>query len=116
MSSGFGRAYDQAKDMSGERSLCDPYGENLINTVLPGSGWTYHHDEVNLHVHNIVKHSGMASDIEVESYFILRLRESAITSSTSTPLLSKQLKEYVPDGRQTRISSARHPAIVDQFT
>jgi hypothetical protein len=58
----------------------------------------------------------MTSDMEVEDYFISKLRQSAIQTYNSVPLLIKQLKGYVPDGRQTDIASARHPARVDQFT
>jgi hypothetical protein len=58
----------------------------------------------------------MKSDMEVEDYFIRRLRQSAVQPTNQVPLLSKQLKGYVPDGRQTGITSALHPAGVDQFT
>jgi hypothetical protein len=42
------------------------YGENLIEAVLHGSGWTYHHDELILQVKKIAKHPGMTSDMDVE--------------------------------------------------
>ena len=58
----------------------------------------------------------MKSDMEVEDYFIRRLRQSAVQPTNQVPLLNKQLKGYVPDGMQTRIASVRHPAGVDQFT
>ncbi len=32
------------------------------------------------------------------------------------PLLSKNLKGYVPDGRQTGIANIKYPAGVNQFT
>ncbi len=34
---------------------CDAHVENIIKAVLPGSGWTYHHDEVSKQVHKIAK-------------------------------------------------------------
>ncbi len=37
----------------------------------------------------IVKLSGMIGDMEVEDYFIRRLRESAIQPENAMPLLSK---------------------------
>jgi len=51
---------------------------NLIKAALPGYDWIYHHDDVNLQVHNIAKQSGMTNDMEIENYFIRRLREGAI--------------------------------------
>ncbi len=27
---------------------CDAYGENLVKATLPGGGWMYHHDGINL--------------------------------------------------------------------
>jgi hypothetical protein len=64
----------------------------------------------------IAKQSRMNIDMEVEDYFIRMLRQSTIQPNNAVPLLSKQLKGYVPDGRQTRIASARHLAGMDQFT
>jgi hypothetical protein len=58
----------------------------------------------------------MMSDMEIEDFFMRRLRENAITPNTSTPLLGNQLKGYYPSGRQTGIASMRHPTRVDQFT
>ena len=29
-------------------TVCDPYGENLVKATLPGGGWTYHHNGINL--------------------------------------------------------------------
>ncbi len=45
--------------------------------------------------------SGMISDMEVEDFFLRKLRETAINPALSVPLLSKNLKGYVPDGHQT---------------
>ncbi len=44
------------------------------------------------------------------------LQESAIQPDSAMPLLGKQLRGYVPDGRQTGIASSKRPAGVDQFT
>ena len=54
--------------------------------------------------------------MECEDYFIGRLRDSAIQPSNAMPLLGKQLKGYVPDGRQTGIATAKRPAGIDHFT
>ncbi len=95
---------------------CDAYGENLVKAALPGAGWTLHHDAVNLQGHRIVIHIGMVSIMEVEDPFLRMLRESAITPDDYVPLLSKHLKGYVPDGRQTGSACGKYPAGVDQFT
>ncbi len=58
----------------------------------------------------------MVSDMEVEDYFLRKLRETAINPTQYVPLLSKNLKEYVPDGHQTGIACGKHPAGVNQFT
>ena len=60
------------------QTICDAYGESLIKVTLFGSGWVYHHDDLNLWVHRIAKKSSMNIDMEVEDYFIRRLRQSAI--------------------------------------
>jgi hypothetical protein len=48
--------------------------------------------------------------------FMRRLQESAIIPDNSVPLLSKHLRGYVPDGRQTGIACGKYPAGVDQYT
>jgi hypothetical protein len=58
----------------------------------------------------------MKIDMEVEDLFIRMLRQSAVQPTNQVPLLNKQLKGYVPDGRQPGIASARHLGGVDQFT
>jgi hypothetical protein len=58
----------------------------------------------------------MVSTMKVEDYFLRKLQESAIQPDTAMPLLGKQLKGYVPDGRQTGIARSKRPARVDQFT
>ena len=92
------------------------YGENLIKETLPGARWVLHHDAINLQVHRIARQSGMTSSMEVGDFFMRRLNESAIISGNNMPLLSKHLKGYVPDGRQTGIASSKHSAGIDQFT
>ncbi len=57
---------------------CDAYGENLVNATLPGGGWMYHHDGINLHLHKILRQSGMTNDLEIEDYFLRKLKETAI--------------------------------------
>ncbi len=59
-------------------TVCDQYGENLVKATLPGGGWTYHYNDVNLQLHKIFRQSGMYNDMEVESYFINKLRDMAI--------------------------------------
>ena len=77
---------------------CDPYGENLVKATLPGGGWTYHHNDINLQLHRIFRQSSTTSDMEVEDYFLRKVREMAINPVRIVPLLiSKNLKGYVPD-------------------
>jgi len=77
----------------------DPYGENLVKAALPGSDWTYHHDEINGQIHIIIRQSGMVGQLEIEDYFIRKLRGMAFTPKDSLPILIKHLKGYVLDGR-----------------
>jgi len=77
---------------------CDMYGENLVKATLPGGGWTYHHNGINLQLHKIFRQSGMTNDMEVEDYFLRKLRETAINPAQFVPLLSRNMKGYVPDG------------------
>ncbi len=58
----------------------------------------------------------MTSDLEIQDYFLRKLRETAINPGQNVPLLSKNLKGYVPNGRQTRIANIKYPAGVNQFT
>ncbi len=76
----------------------------------------YHHDGINLQLHRIFRQSGMVSDMEVEYFFLRKLRETAINPVVTVPFLSKTLKEYVPDGHQTGIACGKFPAGVNQFT
>ncbi len=62
------------------------YGENLVKATLPGGGWTYHHNGINLRLHKIFRQSGMTSDMEVEDYFLRKLRETAINPVQFVPL------------------------------
>jgi hypothetical protein len=97
-------------------TLCDPYGENLVKATLPGGGWTYHHNGINLQLHRIFGQSGMTSDMEVEDYFLKKLREMAINPVENVLLLSKNLRGYVPYGHQTGIANSKYPTGVNQFT
>jgi len=83
------------------------YGENLVKVTLPCGGWTYHHNGINLQLHKICMQSGMVSDMEVKDYFLRKLRETGISPTLSLPLLSRNLKGYVPDGHQTGISCGK---------
>ncbi len=67
----------------------------------------YHHNGMNLQLHKIFRESGMVNDLEVEDYFLRKLRETAINPAQAVPLPSKHLKEYVPDGHQTMIANAK---------
>ena len=58
----------------------------------------------------------MCNYMEMEDYFLWKLRETAINPAQSVPLLSRNLKGYVPDGHQTRIACGKYPAGVNQFT
>ena len=97
-------------------TTCDAYGENLVKAILPGGGWTYLHDGINLQLHRIFRQSGMVSDMEVEDFFLRKLRETAINPALSVSLMSRNLKGYVPDGHQTGIACGKYPAGVNQFT
>ncbi len=71
---------------------------------------------MNLQLHRIFRQSGMTSDMEVEDYFLRKLRETAINPRLSLPLLSRNLKGYVPYGHQTGIANGKYPAGIDLFT
>jgi hypothetical protein len=58
----------------------------------------------------------MTNDMEVEDYFLRKLRDMAINLAQSVPLLSRNLKGYVPDGHQTGMACGKYPAGVIQFT
>ena len=58
----------------------------------------------------------MTSDMEVEDYFMRKVREMAINPVQTEPLLSRNRKGYVPDGRQTGIANGKYPAEINQFT
>ncbi len=66
------------KGKRSRESGCDVFGENLVKATLPGGGWTYHHNGINLQLHKIFRQSGMCSDLEVDNYFIQKLREMAV--------------------------------------
>ncbi len=56
---------------------------------------------INVQLHKIFRQSGMTSDLEVEDYFLRKLKETAVNQGQNMPLLSRNLKGYVPDGRHT---------------
>ncbi len=58
----------------------------------------------------------LTSDMEVEDYFLRKLRETAINPVLTVPLLSRNLKGNVSDGRQTGIANGKYPARIDPFT
>ena len=80
---------------------CDVHGENLVKATLPGGWWMYHHIGINLQLHKIFRQSDITNDMEVEDYFLRKLREMAINPVQTVPLPSRNLKGYVPDGHQT---------------
>jgi hypothetical protein len=85
---------------------CDPYDENLTKAAIPGSGWTYHHDAINVQIHNIAKQSTLPNDTEITYYVMHKLKESAVQQTAHLPLLtSRHLKGYVPDERHTGIAT-----------
>jgi hypothetical protein len=53
--------------------------------------------------------------MEIEDYFMSKLHESAISINGFLPLLSKHLKCYVHDGRQTGIACNNFPDGIDQI-
>ncbi len=53
--------------------------------------------------------------MEVEDNFLRKVREMAINPVETVPLLSKNLRGYVPDGHQTGIANSKYPAGVNQF-
>jgi len=58
----------------------------------------------------------MVSDMEVEDFILRKLRETAINPALYVPLLSRNLKGYVPDWHQTGIACGKYPAGANQFT
>ena len=54
--------------------------------------------------------------MEVDDYFLWKLRETAINPAQYVPLLSRNQKGYVPDGHPTGIACGKYPAGVNQFT
>jgi hypothetical protein len=64
----------------------------------------YHHDGINLQLHRIFRQSSMTSDMEVEDFFMRKLRETAANPALPVPLLSRNMKGYVPDAHQTGIA------------
>ncbi len=58
----------------------------------------------------------MGNDMEVEDYFLRKLRETAINPAQYVPLLSKHLKGYVPYGHQNGIANGKYPTGVNPFT
>jgi len=81
-----------------KKSLCDPFGENLVKATLSGSGWTYHHNEINGQIHRIIIQSSMVSQMEIEDYLVRKLKGMAVTPNEPVPILSKHLGGYVLDG------------------
>jgi hypothetical protein len=51
----------------------DACDENLVKTTLPGSGWTYHHDGINIHINKIARHEDMSIDTEIEDAYMRKL-------------------------------------------
>ena len=88
----------------------------MVKAILLGLGWTYHHDKINNQVHEIIRQSGMASQIEVDDYFIRELHGMAVTPNDIVPILCKHLRGCVPDRRQLGIVINKFPGGIEQFT
>jgi len=58
----------------------------------------------------------MTNDMEVEEYFLRKLREMAINPAQYVPLLSRDRKGYVSDGHQIGMACGKYPAGANQFT
>jgi hypothetical protein len=54
--------------------------------------------------------------MEVEDYFMRKVREMAINPVQTVRLLGSNLKGNVPDGRQTEIANGKYHAGANQFT
>ena len=54
--------------------------------------------------------------MEIEDYFIKKLRGMAISTENMVPILSKHSRGYVPDERQMGIACNKFPGGIDQFT
>ncbi len=72
-----------------------------------------HHNDINLQLHKIFRQSGVCIDMEVENYFIHKLKEMAVNPDEQVPILIKNLKGFVPDGHQTGIACRKYPAGVN---
>jgi hypothetical protein len=96
-------------------STCNPFGGNLVKATLLGSGWTYHHEEINNEIHGIIKQYGKVSQLEIEDCFIRKLQGMVITPSGLVPILSKHLKGYVPNGRQLGVACNKFLGGIDEF-
>jgi hypothetical protein len=55
----------------------------------------------------------MESQLEIEDYFINKVREMAISPENSVPILKKNLNGYIPDGRHLGIACGKFPAGID---
>jgi hypothetical protein len=88
----------------------------LAKATLPGNGWTYHHDAIDVRIHNIAKQSTLTSDTEITYYFMRKLMESLVQQTAHLPFLTgKHLNGYVPNGRHTGIATNKHPIGIDHF-
>ncbi len=58
----------------------------------------------------------MTNDMEVEDYFLRKFKKTAINPGQTVPLLSRNLRGYVPDGHRTGIANGKYPAGVNKFT
>jgi hypothetical protein len=58
----------------------------------------------------------MSNDMEIEDYFMRKLKESAISNNGFLPLPSIYLKGNILVGRQSAIACNKFPAGIGQFT
>jgi len=62
----------------------------LVKATLPGSGWTYHHDAINRHIHLIARQPSLSNDMEIEDYFIRKFQEIVVLNNSSMPIRTQQ--------------------------
>jgi hypothetical protein len=55
----------------------------------------------------------MESQLEIEDYFINKVREMAVSPENTVPIHSKHMKGYIPDGRRLGIPRGNFPAGID---
>jgi len=88
-------------------------GVRLNKSMIAILDVLYFHNNV---IHKILRQSGMERQLEIEDYFINKVREMVISPENIVPILNKNLKGYLPDGRQLGIACGKFPAGIDPLT